>query len=147
MTNWTIRSAGAEDGASLAACIDAAYSIYAGRGIELPAVSEGIAEHIQSDMVWVAVLRRRIVGGLVLALREDHAVLVNVAVDPSATGLGLGRALVERAELEAQKLGLARLSLTTHVDIPENVRLYQHLGWQEISRSGNKVHMAKSLEV
>jgi len=146
MTDWKIRRATPADAASLTTCIDNAYSVYAGKGIDLPDVSEGIAEEIQKNLVWVAVLGQQIVGGLVLIAREDNAVLVNVAVDPSATGSGLGRALIDRAEQEARTQGLGRICLTTHVKIPENVRLYRHLGWHETSRAGNKVHMEKSLQ-
>ena len=145
MTNWTIRRAKPTDAAALATCIDAAYSVYAGKGIELPAVSDGLAEDIQNNIVWVAVRAGRIVGGLVLSPGTDHARLVNVAVEPLASGSGLGRALMDQAEQQVRKLGLDRLSLTTHVDIPENVRLYEHLGWHETSRAGNKVFMEKKL--
>lgn len=145
MTTWTIRRAKPTDAAALAACIDAAYSVYAGKGIDLPAVSDGIAEDIQRNIVWVALSGRRIIAGLVLIPREDHAILANVAVDPSAAGLGLGRTLMDRADLEVLKLGLSKLSLTTHAGIPENVRLYEHLGWRATSRIGNKVHMEKTL--
>jgi len=81
----------------------------------------------------------------VLIPREDHAILANVAVEPSAVGSGLGRALIDRAETEARKLGIRRLILTTHADILKNVRMYEHLGWRETARIGNKVHMEKSL--
>lgn len=145
MTTWTLRRATAADAVSLAACIDAAYSVYADKGIKLPAVSHGVAEDIQNNIVWVAVLARQIVGGLVLIIEEDHAVLANVAVEPSAAGLGLGRALLERAEQEVGKLGLGQLRLTTHSDIPENVRLYEYLGWHETGRRGSKVFMEKAL--
>jgi len=146
MTDWTIRRAGLADASPLTACIDEAYSVYAGKGIDLPAVSDGIADEIQNNLVWVAVLEKQIVGGLVLITREDDAVLVNVAVRPSATGSGLGRALVDQAEQEVRALGLGRIGLTTHVKMPENVQLYEHLGWHETGRVGNKVHMEKSLK-
>ena len=145
MTEWTIRRAEASDAAALATCIEAAYAHYAEKGIDLPAVSEGIAEDIQDNVVWIGVHDGRIVGGLVLVPREDHAVLANVAVDPSAAGLGLGRALMEQAESESRKLGHNKLKLSTHVDIPENVHLYEHLGWREIHRTENKVVMEKLL--
>lgn len=145
MTDWTIRRAEQTDAPSLTACIDAAYSIYAGKGIDLPAVSDGIAEDIRENIVWVAILKRRIVGGLVLILREDHAMLANVAVDPAAAGLGLGRTLIEQAEQEVRLRGHSRMRLTTHAKIPENLRLYTHLGWRETGRDGSKVFMEKSL--
>ena len=83
--------------------------------------------------------------GLVLQVEADHLVVANIAVDPAAAGQGLGRALMERAEREARRLGLRIMRLTTHIDMPENVRLYEHLGWRETGRSGNKVRMEKSL--
>jgi GNAT superfamily N-acetyltransferase len=145
MTDWIIRRAEQADAPSLTACIDAAYSIYAGKGIDLPAVSDGIAEDIRENFVWVAILKRRIVGGLVLILRQDYAMLANVAVDPAAAGLGLGRALIEQAEQEVKLRGHSRMRLTTHTKIPENLDLYTHLGWRETGRDGNKVFMEKSL--
>ncbi len=129
----------------MAACIDAAYSVYAGKAIALPAVSDGIADHIRDDIVWVAVRDRAIVGGLILICRTDHAILANVAVDPAATGSGIGRALIDHAELEARRRGLPQMTLSTHVDIPDNVRLYAHLGWRETERKNNKVIMVKAL--
>ena len=145
MMKWTIRRADAPDATSLAACIDAAYADHARKGIDLPAVSEGLAEDIRDNMVWVAVSDERIIGGLVLVASEDHAVLANVAVDPSATGYGLGRALMDQAEAEARRLGVQKLKLTTHIDIPENVRLYEHLGWRQTGQADNKVFMEKSI--
>lgn len=79
MKTWSIRRAERSDSASLVVCIDAAYSVYAEKGIELPAVSEGIAEDIRDNVVWVGVRNERIIGGLVLIPREDHAILANVA--------------------------------------------------------------------
>jgi len=146
MSNWTIRRAEKKDAAALAECFDAAYSIYAPRIADLPAVSDGIEDDIERNVVWVAARDNQVIAGLVLLPKEDHVVLANVAIDPSATGAGLGRAFMDLAEAEARKLGHEKLRLSTHVDMPENVRLYEHLGWHEIGRSGNKVHMEKSLK-
>jgi GNAT superfamily N-acetyltransferase len=145
MADWNIRRAEMADAASLAACIEAAYSIYAASGVELPAVSDGIAEDIRDNLVWVAVQGGRIVGGLVLVAKQDHMMLANVAVDPGATGAGLGRALIQHAEREARELGVHRMKLTTHAGMPENVRLYEHLGWRETGRCGDKVFMEKQM--
>ncbi len=146
MSNWTIRRAEKKDAAALADCFGAAYSIYAPRIADLPAVSDGIEDDIERNVVWVAARDNQVIGGLVLLPKEDHVVLANVAIDPSANGAGLGRAFMDLAEAEARKLGHEKLRLSTHVDMPENVRLYEHLGWHEIGRSGNKVHMEKSLK-
>jgi len=147
MADWKVRCAVLADAEALAGCIDAAYSIYATSGIELPAVSDGVAEDIRDNLVWVADQDGRIVGGLVLVARQGDAQIANVAVDPSATGAGLGRALIEHAEREARRLGHRSMKLTTHPGLTANVRLYTHLGWQETSRSADKVFMEKQLVV
>lgn len=146
MESWEFRRAHQVDAAALAECIDRAYSIYASRITDLPAVSEGIEDAIANNVVWVAVQDNQVTGGLVLVDKEDHVVLANVAVDPNVTGMGLGRAFMDLAEAETSKLGKERLRLSTHVDMPENVRLYERLGWHEMGRSGNKVRMEKSIK-
>lgn len=157
MANWTIRRAHEDDAGPLAHCIDQAYSVYKLRISDLPPVSEGLAQEIRDNMVWVAVPETgpetgpesasegEILGGMVLVLRDDHLLLANVAVRSDAAGMGLGRAFLDKAEAEACQHGLAKLRLSTHCEMPENVRLYQHLGWHETGRSGNKVTMEKSL--
>jgi len=141
----SLRRAAPGDAGALAACIDAAYAGYREAGIDLPPVSEGVADDIRDHLVWVAVHDNQIVGGLVLVIREDVALIANVAVHPDATGTGLGRALMQQAETEARKRGLPRMTLTTHADMPGNVRLYEHLGWRETSRDGTKVRMEKAI--
>ncbi len=71
--------------------------------------------------------------------------LANLAVHPDHSGKGLGRKLIELAAREAKRQGYTELRLNTHVDMPNNVRLYEHLGWIEISRNTNTVSMKKSL--
>lgn len=146
MSKWQIRPANVRDAHALSECIEAAYSVYASRVTGLPAVSEGISGDIKNHRVWVAEIDQNIVGGIILIPHDDFVLLANVAVHPESSGLGLGRALIDLAEAECLELGLGEVHLNTHVDIPENVRLYTHLGWQETGRSGNKIHMRKVLD-
>lgn len=147
MTAWAIRTAQPKDAAALAACIDAAYAGYRERLSDLPDVSAGVANDIANHTVWVVELNTVVVGGLILMLRDDVALLANVAVDPSCGGQGIGRGLINHAEEHCRALGFKNLRLSTHVDMPENVALYSHMGWAETSRSGSKIHMTKKLEV
>ncbi len=96
-------------------------------------------------MVWVAEFDNTVVGGLILVLKDEYAILANIAVDPDCKGMGVGRGLIGHAEVYCRSLKKAELRLSTHIDMPENVRLYEHLGWEETERSGNKVHMTKLL--
>lgn len=144
MGNWTTRKAELRDAAALAACIDAAYAQYAASVPDLPPVSADCAGEIAKHQVWVAESDAEIVGGLVLIAEEGFMRLANVAVRPDRRGGGLGRALMALAERAALDQGYRELRLTTHIDMPENVRLYAHLGWREDGRSGNKVSMSKT---
>ncbi len=143
MANWTIRRAEHRDADALAACIDAAYARYAARIADLPPVSADCAEEIAKYQVWVAEIEHEVVGGLVIIPKEGFMRLANVAVHPDHKGAGLGRALIALAETEALDQGYREMRLTTHVDMPENVQLYAHLGWQQDHRRGNKVSMRK----
>lgn len=145
MARWKIRPAAIGDVVPLETCIDAAYAGYRNRIQDLPPVSEGVADDIKSNLVWVAELDRAIVGGLILILKDEYAMLSNIAVDPDCSGMGIGRSLIEHAEAQCRSLKKAELRLSTHVAMPENVQVYEHLGWKETERSGNKVHMTKSL--
>ena len=141
----TIRPAEEKDAATLIRCINAAYAVYKDRVADIPAIAEGVPDDIRANRVWVAELDGNVVGGLVLIKKDGFAILANVAVDPRYAGRGVGRTLIEHAEAMCREAGLWELRLTTHVGIPENIRLYRHLGWRETGRSGNKVHMTKLL--
>ena len=140
---WSLRPAVPADADALAACFDAAYAQYSGRIADLPRMSDGCADDIARLDVWVAKAAGRVVGGLVLARETGFVRLINVAVHPDVRGTGLGRALLRLAEAEAQTLGYCEIRLNTHVDMPENVRLYTRLGWQETGRQGITVSMTK----
>ncbi len=145
MAGWTIRRATVHDAIPLETCIDAAYTPYRKHIRDLPPISEGVADDIKSNLVWVAELDQKVVGGLILILGQEYAILANIGVDPNCKGMGIGRGLIEHAETYCRRLKTAELRLNTHVDMPENVRLYEHLGWEQTERSGNKVHMTKLL--
>jgi N-acetylglutamate synthase-like GNAT family acetyltransferase len=145
MADWLLRRATTDDGGSLSDCIEAAYSIYSTRVPDLPAVSEGVAGDIANHRVWVIEMDQKIVGGIIMIPRDGYMFLANVAVHPTNAGLGFGRILMDRAESDCLELGMHELRLNTHVEMPENVDLYSHLGWRETGRAGNKVMMKKTL--
>ena len=145
MPKWTIRRAEHGDADALSACIDAAYAQYAARITDLPPVSVDCAAEIAKYQVWVAEIEDDVVGGLVLIPEEGFMRLANVAVHPDHKGVGLGRALINLAETEAFDQGYRELRLTTHVDMPENILLYAHLGWEKGRQHGNKVSMKKMI--
>lgn len=143
--DWHIRKAVSSDTDPLAVCIRAAYAPYTDRISDLPDVAGGLDDAISDDQVWVAVENGAVVAGLVLVAGNDAMKLANVAVHPDHGGKGLGRTLIVLAEREARRQGFGEMRLNTHVAMPENVRLYAHLGWEEVAREGNTVSMRKLL--
>ena len=145
MADRILRRATLKDEPDVVWCIDRAYATYARAIPDLPQVSQGIDRDITDNIVWVAELDGKIAGVLVLVPGSDSLTIANVAVDPANKGQGLGRALMETAAAEAIRLGTPSLRLSTHVNMPENVALYAYLGWAEVGREGNKVHMSKEV--
>lgn len=143
---FRIRPAVASDAAGLASCLRAAYSPARQRGVELPAIDQGLEEDIRNRLVWVAEVDGRIVGGLIASIEAETAQLVNIAVNPTRGGNGIGRRLIEIAQRKLADAGAKQISLATHVDMPENVALYRHLGWRETDRVGNKVFMIRDID-
>jgi ribosomal protein S18 acetylase RimI-like enzyme len=76
-----------------------------------------------------------VIGLLVLRVTDDGALMVeNVAVDPTAQGEGLGRALLAFAEGQAVERGIGELRLYTHERMTSNIEQYSRLGWTEYDR-------------
>ena len=133
-----IRRAQAPDRAAIEAIVAAAYAVYVERIGRKPGP-------MLDDY------RRLIAHGAVSVLlpKADHLLLDNIAGRPERQGSGLGRRLIEFAEDEARRLGLAELRLYTHVRMTENIALYERLGFEETGRGNvagyDRVFMRKRL--
>jgi len=134
------------DVAAISTCIEAAYAAYRQAGIALPPVADGIAEDIRDNQVWVAEAEAEVAGVLIAVVGNAAWHLANIAVDPQYSGRGVGRQLLDVLERAAWAAGAQRLNLTTHVEMPQNIALYQHLGWSETGREESKVFMQKGLK-
>jgi len=145
MQNVSIRKAKSVDAQSLANCFASAYSAFKSKIPDLPDVSDGLLAAIAEKSVWVAEIDGALVGGVVLDLKDDYLILENVAVHPNTSGAGVGKTLIQKAELECRRLALREIRLSTHKEMSENVGLYQHLGWRVVSVVGNKVNMTKPI--
>lgn len=147
ISTWQIRQATIEDAIGLRECMELAYAIYQPRlgGKQLPPMQANYAEEIKQYPCWVVESGGLVVGGLVMIFAENHASIANIAINPSCQGQGLGGALMKLADDTAKDKGFTELHLTTHELLTENIALYEHLGWQEISREDNKVSMKKVL--
>jgi ribosomal protein S18 acetylase RimI-like enzyme len=137
-----LRGATEGDVAGLTECLAAAYAPFHDLG--LPPVTEGIADDIRDHNVWVALVDGVVRGGIVLVL-GPRAHIANLAVHPDAGGLGLGRALIDRATDAAAAAGHQSIELATHIDMTATQAFYRKLGWTETGREGNKVYFALQL--
>lgn len=91
-----------------------------------------------------------VIKGLLVLIPEPHAMLLdNVAIAPSAQGLGLGRKMLELAEQRAKEAGYHTIKLYTNEAMVKNIELYSRLGYSETHRVEEKglkrVYMAKTL--
>ena len=142
---YILRPASANDATALTECIIAAYAGYAAQGINLPPVSEGVAEEIRDKTVILADEDGRVLGGVILSVSDDIAYLLNIAVHPDQAGRGIGRALIGAATDAARRAGHRRMKLATHRLMPANVAMYEHLGWTVTRRDNEKVVMEFAL--
>lgn len=132
-----IRPAAPSDAPALRAIAEAAYARYVAAIGRRPAPMDAdFAAHIDRGEAWVATLEARVVGYAILlnAPAADALFLENIAVDPSAQGRGVGRALFDFVETRATSLERAAIELYTNAKMTENLALYPRLGYAEIDR-------------
>lgn len=79
----------------------------------------------------------RLAGCVFIELRSDHAYIGKLAIDPAQQRGGLGRLLVEAAEAQAKKVGLAALELQTRIELTLNQAMFRHLGFRETARTAH----------
>jgi ribosomal protein S18 acetylase RimI-like enzyme len=130
-----LRSATATDVPSLTGLVQAAYGQYVERlgGPPRP-MTDDYADVVRSFDVTVAERGGQIVGLIVLGVSDEGFLIDNVAVDPSHQGSGVGRALLEHAELAARQAEFDSIYLYTHEGMTENLALYARIGYVEYDR-------------
>lgn len=131
-----IQRARPEDVQFIQKIAEAAYRPYIRRIGRKPApMVADFAAQIAAGEVWTAAEFTEIMGYVVMREERGALHLENLAVAPERHGLGLGRALLDFAEGEARRRGLARLTLYTNARMRENLAFYGALGWRETGRA------------
>jgi GNAT superfamily N-acetyltransferase len=144
----SLRRATAADLPAIKAVIDAAYASYLTRMDKPPGpMLRDYRPSVEAGTTWVS--GSPITAVLTLYPGDDHLLLENIAVHPSAQGRGLGRALMSFAEQEAARRGLTRMTLVTHEVMTENQAIYARLGYAEVERRAEdgyrRIYMEKHL--
>ncbi len=153
-----LRAATAADAPGIAAAIAAAFEQYRGKlrpeSGAFRETADGIAAELAHDSgAIVAERNNRIVGCVMLKLMEGDLYFGRLSVLPEARGVGLARRLVEAIEDEARRRDLAGVRLGVRVALTDNQRLFQSLGYQEVSREAHEgfdhptsINMRKALK-
>jgi ribosomal protein S18 acetylase RimI-like enzyme len=89
---------------------------------------------------WVAELQNEIVGLLVLKPCIDYLLLDNIAVAKRLRGRGIGRLLMDLAELRAFELNLPEIRLYTGAVMTQNRHYYVRRGYTETHRAFENGH-------
>jgi ribosomal protein S18 acetylase RimI-like enzyme len=142
------RAATSDDLPTVEAIVRLAYSRYVSRiGREPGPMLDDYKQLIRDGRVHVIEQDGKVLGVLVLIPQEDAMLLDNVAVSPSAQGLGLGRTMLKFAEAAAVDAGYRSTRLYTNETMTENIELYTRIGYSETHRVEEKglrrVYMTK----
>jgi ribosomal protein S18 acetylase RimI-like enzyme len=97
-------------------------------------MTDDYAEVVRTQRVIVAERGGEIAGLVVLGVGDEGFFVDNVAVHPSHQGIGVGKALLEQAELSARDAGFDSIYLYTHERMAENLALYSRIGYVEYDR-------------
>jgi ribosomal protein S18 acetylase RimI-like enzyme len=133
--SYSFRRVGPPDARAVAALVHAAYCHYAERiGITPGPMTDDYQQVIRDYHVTVAEHDAAIAGVIVLRVTEEGFLIDNVAVHPAQRGRGLGRALLDLAETQAQRAGFGSIYLYTHEKMTKNLALYSKIGYTEYDR-------------
>ena len=152
-----LRAAVRTDAAEIAATIAAAFEQYRGKLIPESGAFGETAEAIASELAKgagaiVAERNGEMVGCVMIHEMEGDLYFGRLAVLPAARGTGLARRLIDAVEADARRRGLPGIRLGVRVALTDNQRLFQSLGYREISREAHpgfdhptSINMRKSL--
>ena len=137
-----LRAGTVADAAAIAGTIAAAFAQYRGRLIpesnafrETPqAIADQLA--LGSGAI-VAERNGTMIGCVVTEPLDGDLYFGRLAVLPEARGLGLARRLIGAVEDDARRRGLPGVRLGVRIALVENQRLFNSLGYREISREAH----------
>lgn len=91
-----------------------------------------------NEICFIARLDGRLAGCIFAAERADGFYVGKLAVDDSARGMGIGRALMQAAERHAVAQGKPRLELQTRIELEANHATFERMGFVEFERTAHE---------
>lgn len=127
---------------AIAATIAAAFLQYRGKLIPESSAFRETPEAIAGQLaagssVIIAERNGMIIGCVVAEVLEGDLYFGRLAVLPAARGLGLAKRLIGAVEQEARARGLPGVRLGVRIALEANQRLFNSLGYREISREAH----------
>lgn len=114
--------------------IDAAYAMYVPRIGRRPAPMDADYGGLIAQGTCFVVDNDGVLGVIVIHGANDYLLIENVAVSPEAQGRGVGRELLDFAEMTAKKAGCREVRLYTNEAMSENLTYYPRRGYREVER-------------
>lgn len=128
----TPRRAALADLPATLALIQSAFAFMEGR-IDPPSSMHRLTvDDLAKSEVWV--IGAPPVACIVLTPKADALYLGKLAVCAAERGKGHARALIDIAEMRARELGLSALELQTRIELIENKRTFEAMGFVELAR-------------
>lgn len=118
---------------------DAVYTLWQGAGpgvhVRPSDTAPEVAKKLERDpdLFLVAEVEGRVVGVIIGAWDGRRGWLHHLAVEEAYRGLGIGSALVREVEERLRAKGCLKVNLLVHAENMAARRLYQHLGYEEMT--------------
>lgn len=132
----TPRRATPEDLPATLALILSTFSFMDGRIDPPSSMYRLTVEDLAKSEVWV--IGAPPLACIVLTPKADALYLGKLAVSASERGKGHAHALIDIAEARARELGLPTLELQTRIELVENQRLFETMGFTELARTAHE---------
>ena len=100
---------------------------------------------VEAGTVWVADAGGALCGFLAARVEGEEFHIVELSERRAQQRRGVARALIERAALEARRLALSALTLTTFRDVPWNAPFYAKLGFQVLEAEQMSARLERQL--
>lgn len=132
---WTIRVGTADDVEALRQIELAAGARFREVGLDAiadddPPAAEALLHHVDTGTVWVATEEHGVpIGYATASVVDDEGHLDQVSVVPTASGQGIGRALIDHVHAWARDDGRDTVTLTTFLEVAWNGPYYERLGY------------------
>jgi predicted N-acetyltransferase YhbS len=140
--DFLIRRAAPDDAPVILALILAAFEPYRGKlqpeSSALRETADSVRQALAANEGLAAWTGGRVVGSVIVEAREGRGVyLGRLAVDPAHRGRGIAASLVGAAEAWARSTGRFQVELNVRIALPDNIRLFERLGYRETARKAH----------